>query len=560
MLFKRARVVRASSELQFKTSANAFAAWRTSLQRTSPTGFSAIQPFWRWPDRSARPLAPRRASKSIGVAGRGLIGEGSRFALVTQRSISSFGGLLAVSLFFIVTLFCPAALAKEVKYECSKSESFYRELEAAGVRVWGRNATLPKEPAWEALLPIYRKMRDYDISAAGGENCQASLRTLRKELIRRIVKYAPFLKVTIVDPSQRFNGLPSVTVDGAKLEKPEKVPLVQLRNTSQQTYEQIPGHPLLPGKHRIHLSTPRLDPNERLIVQAVLNGVYIGEGQSLDLDIDIPRGGPKQVHHLELKLQLVRECRVSLKLSGGLLESTAPRFVVRLQHRERLSNKTITFPGLYDAYAGENLLVAELLEGALPKDTVPLLLIDDAQAGMRWVHDAARPTWEYPLSLECPPGSSTGESSIELILSGSGSGSGAGRPPGAKKGRQGRSSFSPVFWTGVGVAAAGFGSATISYFGFQRPANVKANAKFRELGCPACDDAARAEVLRAWDKSDAAVPYTTAGIIVGGAGAALAVGALIWTAVTKDKPSEAALWVSPAAGPNGYGLHVEGRF
>lgn len=452
-----------------------------------------------------------------------------------------------------VAFFCPAAFAKEVKHECSKSEAFYRDIEAAGVRMWGSNAQLPKEPTWEALLPIYRKMRDYDISAAGGEKCQASLRTLRKQLIQRIVKYAPFLKVTISDPSQRFSGLPSVTIDGDKLEKPEKVPLVQLRDTSKQAYEQIPGHPLLPGKHRIHLSTPRLDPNEKLTIQAVLDGVYIGESQNLDLDFDIPRGGPKQVHHLELKLQLVRQCRVSLNLSGNLLESKEPRFVVRLQHREHLSNKTITFPGLYDAYTGDNLLVVELLGGKLPNDALPLLLIDDAQAGMRRVKDAERPTWQYPLPLECPGGSATGESSVELILSDSDMSR-------LKKGRQGMSRFSPLFWTGVGVAGVGFGGAAISYFAFQRPADIKANTLYDELGCPSCDSAAEDEVNRAYDKRDRYMPYTVAGLIVGGAGVGLAVGAFIWTAVAKDKPSETALSVTPVVGPDRYGLHLEGRF
>lgn len=445
---------------------------------------------------------------------------------------------------------------------CSKSDQLYETAKRAGVTINGTWITLPKAPEWERLVPLYDMLKDYDASVAYGNDCKAMVRRLREKVIERIRLHGTFLVIEVEDALNRLRGKAVVTVDG------RSVP-VQGESAAKGDDETLPGHVIFRGRHEVRVQRPVLHPGEKLILDKRFDGEPLGKGEALDFDLIIPAGsssGPT-VHKLTLGIGIQRSCRVRLRVSGELLGGAPrpgePQFVAEVYNPSQFTNQRIQ-NGDYLFTAGDYTLSLKLAEGQLPVGKSPRVILDDAQVGLRKREEEGLATWQRRLPLACPADQAQGETTLELGFTGGRTARVAlseTEPPESGASR----SVPTLTWIGLTVAGVGATVAAVSYFGFQSPAVSDADALFRENGCGEPSAACTTEVITAiedyWNQRDSAFAVTTTAAIVGGVGAAVAVGAWLLAEPAGDEASSRpGLQVLPMFQATSAAVHVSGTF
>jgi hypothetical protein len=410
---------------------------------------------------------------------------------------------------------------------CSKSEALYNAASLANIKIFGKYVTLPPDPEWESLVPMYNQLKDHDTSVHLGE-CKAMMVVLKQKVIERVKKYATTLRVSIDDPLNRLQGKGRISLDGATVRQAD-APTV-----------------ILPGTHRVSLSGYVLQPGERLALTTELDGTTIGKGEANEIQVEIPRStdGSAREHTVTFHLAAQHECRIRLNVSGNLLNRPKPgqpSFVVELSN-QKLFTRQMLQKGDYPLNDGTYALTIKLSDGELPEDVQPRLLIDDAQIGLKPVSRDEIPTWQHTLHLGCEPGQSYGQSRINLGFSGEG-----GKPlleadPDAvepeKEDEKPSKPIPTLTWVGIGAVGVGAAVAIVSHFAIANPAQEEGDAVYEEAQCQlnGCTTAIEDFVIEQYNTRDVANGVAIGGIVLAGVGAV--VGTIAWVTSEPPQPTD----------------------
>lgn len=409
---------------------------------------------------------------------------------------------------------------------CSKSEALYNAANLANIKIFGKYVTLPPEPEWEGLVPLYNQLKDHDTSVHLGE-CKAMMVVLKQKIVERVKKYGTTLSVSLDDPLNRLQGNGRISLDGTLVRADPDSPIV-----------------ILPGTHRIALRGVALQPGERLALTTELDGTTSSKGEASELDIEIPRtseGGTRH-HTLTFRIGAQHECRVRLNVSGNLLNRPKPgqpSFIVELSN-QKLFTRQLLQKGDYPLTEGTYALTIKLNEGTLPDRVQPRLLVDDAQIGLKRVYRDELPTWQHLLRIGCEPGSSIGQYKINIGFSGEG-----GKPlleadpDTVIKEPEADEPSAPIpAWTWVGIGAFGVGTAVaiVSHFAIANPAEEAGNAVYEDEQCAtvSCGPEIEDYVYGQYDKRDLANGVALGGVVLAGVGAI--VGTVAWFTREPSKP------------------------
>lgn len=444
---------------------------------------------------------------------------------------------------------------------CSRSEQLYQAAKSAGVTINGTWVTLPKAPQWEMLVPLYDLLKDYDASVAYGNDCKTMVRRLRQKVIDRIRLYGTFLTVNVNDPLNRLRGSAVVTIDGVT------VATAEAGAESSSGEEELPGHVIFRGSHQVKLKQPMLQPGERLVLEAKLDGKTIGKGEALEFALDIPPNssdGPV-VHTLSLGLGIKRSCKVRLRVSGDMLgppRAERPQFVAEVYNPRQFTNQRLQ-NGDYLFSAGEYTLSLKLNEGQLPKNVGPRVIVDDAQVGLKTSTIDGVPTWQRRLSLSCPADQAQGETILELGFTG-------GRRAAVTTVEDSPEQSSPsvevpvLTWVGLGALGTGVSVAAISHFGYRNPAQTDADYLYGTYDCAngsqLCGEDVREAISEYYDTRDTASVVTTTGLVVGGVGAVVAAAAWLLAEPASDHTEAAGLQLVPVVQRASAAVYLTGTF
>jgi hypothetical protein len=419
---------------------------------------------------------------------------------------------------------------------CSKSEALYNAAGLANIKIFGKYVTLPPEPEWESLVPLYNQLKDHDTSVHLGE-CKAMMVVLKQKIVERVKKHGTTLSVSVDDPLNRLQGKGRISLNGKAVRADEQIPTV-----------------VLPGTHRVSLTGIVLQPGEHLALTTELDGTTIGKGEASEVQVDIPResSGDARHHTLTFHVAAQHECRVRLTVDGSLLNRPKPgqpSFVVELAN-QKLFTRQMLQKGDYPLSEGTYALTIKLDEGALPDGVQPRLLVDDAQIGLRPVSLNEVATWQHTLRLGCEPGQGIGQSKLNLGFSGEG-----GKPlleadPDAVVPTAEEAPSRPIptlTWVGIGAVGVGAAVALVSHFAIANPAEREGTRTFAEQGCvTGCALGVQSYIEEQYSTSDLADGIAIGGVVLAGVGAV--VGAVAYflsepppTIDSKDAPEQEAL-------------------
>jgi hypothetical protein len=409
---------------------------------------------------------------------------------------------------------------------CSKSEALYDAAQLANIKIFGKYVTLPPEPEWESLVPLYNQLKDHDTSVHLGD-CKGMMVVLKQKVVERVKKYGTTLSVSIEDPLNRLQGKGRITLNGAPIRvQAEAAPTI-----------------VLPGTHRVALTGLVLQPGERLALTTELDGTTVAKGEASELDIELPRAANSNTRHHSLTFRIAaqHECRVRLNVNGNLLNRPKPgkpSFIVELSN-QKLFTRQLLQKGDYPLSEGAYALTIKLQDGALPEGVQPRLLVDDAQIGLKPVTRDEVPTWQHTLRIGCIPGQGSAVSKINLGFSGEKPLLEAD-PEAVEKSEPNEPSKPLPTWTWVGIGAVGVGAAVglVSYFGVSKPAVQEGDETFKAENCRVqCSDAAKTYITNQYDKASIADGVAIGGIVLAGVGAV--VGSVAWFTSDPPKNNEA---------------------
>lgn len=391
---------------------------------------------------------------------------------------------------------------------CSKSEGLYNAAGLANIKIFGKYVTLPPDPEWESLVPLYNQLKDHDTSVHLGE-CKAMMVVLKQKVVERVKKYGTTLSVSIDDPLNRLQGKGRVTLNGASIRVGDAPTVV------------------LPGTHRLALSGFVLQPGERLALTTELDGTTIGKGEASEITIEIPRSTDSSTrnHSLTFHLAAQHECRVRLSVSGNLLNRPKPgqpSFIVELSN-QKLFTRQLLQKGDYPLTEGTYALTIKLDEGVLPEGVHPRLLVDDAQVGLKPVSRDEVPTWQHILRIGCEPGQGYAQSRVSLGFSGEGGKTLTEADPDSIDVTEQDEPSKPIptlTWVGIGAVGVGAVTAIVSHFAVANPAEQEANDAAFDAGChQGCSAEVRKYVNDQYDTHDLAEGVAVGGIVLAGVGA-----------------------------------------
>jgi hypothetical protein len=401
---------------------------------------------------------------------------------------------------------------------------------AAGISVQGTKwVSVPKDHDWRKALPLYNDLKDYDVELLPLE-CRQLARLLKAKVGEIVQQHGVLLRVRLTGDAYRVEQNLALLIDG------------QPARTSLDT--QDPGDPFTPGRHEMTIEVTGLRPEEKVVLKPSLNGADLplgGGGHKFSFELEPKQDGSTQ--DLALFVSVVRRCVFTLRVNNETEQDPKKRAVLVLHGASSLPLPS----GAVRVAGGRHALEVELEEDSsvdVAIDGRQLLPTGTAGRNVRYV-----------VPLECPKGQDWGRASLVVSL------------PHAElvdTGDDGSDGLPTLFWVGAGGAAGGLLLSTVSYFGFQSPAEDRGNNLFENSGCGSggnlCDGETQRRIDEAWDESDSAKIWTVAGLVLGGVGAAVAVGALLFDSPEEEEPEAASLQLQPALAPSSFGVMAVGRF
>ncbi len=415
--------------------------------------------------------------------------------------------------------------------EAAECSGLKKAAAEAGLSVQGTKwVTVPKGHDWRRALPLYNDLKDYDVELLP-LHCRQLARLIKAKVTELVTKNGVLLRVRLTGDAYRVADQLTLLLD----DQPVKTSLD----------ETDPGQPYSPGRHEVSVEVPNLRREEKLLVKPTLNGAPVSVGGGGDrFSFDLPATADGATQDLAVNISLVRRCIFTLRVNNETEQDPSKRAVLVLHGASEMPLPS----GAVRVQGGRHALEVELEEDTrvdVAIDGQQLIPTDDPDAGDR--------NLRYVVPLECPKGQDQGRASLVVSLpraelqNGAQAGSNDGLPT--------------LFWVGAGTAAAGLFVSGISYFGYQSPAEERGNDLYADNGCAdvTCDPDVVRRVNDAFDESDSARVWTVTGLVVGGVGAAVAVGALIFDASSTRHESEV-VHLQPGIAPGNYSLNVVGRF
>ncbi len=401
---------------------------------------------------------------------------------------------------------------------------------AAGISVQGTKwVTVPKDHEWQKALPLYNDLKDYDVELLPLE-CRQLARLLKAKVTEVVAKHGVFLRVRLTGDAYRVEQNLTLLIDGHTV------------RTSLDTSDR--GDPFVAGNHEMTVEVSGLRRDEKLVLKPSLDGTELplgGGGNRFSFELNpAPDGSTRD---LSLNVSVVRRCVFTLRVNNETEQDPERRAVLVLHGASSMPLPS----GAVRVAGGRHALEVELEE-----DTSVDVAIDGRQ--LLPTGKGGR-NLRYVVPLECPKGQDWGRASLVVSL-----------PHAEIRDADVESSGLPtLFWVGAGGAAGGLLLSTVSYFGFQSPADTRGTNLYADNNCRAgdarCDADTRQRITDAWDEADSAKIWTVTGLVLGGIGTAVAVGALVFDDDDSNGEEESAsLQLYPTLGPGAYGVTAAGRF
>ncbi|MEN9577109.1 MAG: hypothetical protein RJA70_118 [Pseudomonadota bacterium] len=377
-----------------------------------------------------------------------------------------------------------------------------------------------------------------------GRDCRAAVSQLRTAASGEVAASAAFLKVNLKGSAGVRAKEVRVSIDTAEV--------------SRDAFVAGPGASVIPGSHDIVVEAPFDDDQQVTVVEVVLNGRPLKRLPGKDFLFRFSATAA-QTHELDV--------RISLKPRRCYLLQVKPAFQAGVPNVPLILHGT---GAGYRLQRGAHTLEAQRY--ALEVDTASLTGGDSLKTRATFENvDIERKKTKagarYEFTLSCS--AEKPQNGTLAVRVGDERFVGGASAPGLAEADEpacsgNKCGLPTLFWVGAGVGTAGLLTAAVAHFGVRQPAKGDADALFKNRDCgnrsASCDDATERRITSLYDDSDTGATWTVVGVATAGAGAVLAVGALLLLTDDEEPDLGALVELGPLLGAREFGLAAAGRF